>query len=220
MQKIKIDTIIFDFDSTVLRGEMLEILAELKLKNHPLKNILLERIKDITDQGMEGKISFYESLNRRLQLLNLDEATLSLVMPTMIELINREYLDLLPNITNKKTYIISGGYSNIIHNMSEQLQITKDKIFAIKLHFRRGEFSHLEPEEPLIQSDGKAMVAKNIANKGKTLMIGDGMTDYRVKELGAANYFAAYTGVALRKSVCEKADFVINNLTKLPDLIQ
>lgn len=221
MAKIQVDTIIFDFDSTVMRGELLELIAEKKLANHPLKKILLERIKDITNQGMEGKISFYESLSRRLQLLNLDEATLNDIVPQARSLINPEYLELMLSLADKKNiYIISGGYSNILHQISDDLLLPSDKIYAVKLHFSQGVFSHLDPNDPLIQSDGKARVAKSLLAKGKTLMVGDGMTDYQVKALGGADYFAAYIGVAERLGVVEKADFVLKNLLNLNFLIE
>lgn len=219
MEKVKVDTIIFDFDSTILRGELLEILAEIKLEGHPLKRILMERIKDITNQGMSGQISFYESLSRRLQLLNLDEATITRAMPIITNLVNTEYLELLPKISDKKVYIISGGYSNILHQMSDQLQISQQDIFAIKLNFSQGVFSNLDPSEPLIQSDGKAIVAKNIKNKGKTLMVGDGMTDYQVKLSGASDYFVAYKGIVERQEVCQSADFVIDDLRLLSSIL-
>ncbi|OQB05421.1 MAG: Phosphoserine phosphatase [bacterium ADurb.Bin212] len=218
MSKICIDTIIFDFDSTVLRGEMLEILAEVKLRDHPLKRTLLDRIKDITNQGMDGKISFYESLSRRLQLLGLDEKNLKDALPKIKSLINIEYLDFMSSVNDKNVYIISGGYSNVLDNLSQELRLNKSNLFAVRLYFKNGIFSHLDTKDPLIQSNGKAVVAKSILNRGKTVMVGDGMTDYQVKLLGAADYFVAYKGVVERKEVCEKADFVIDDLRLLQNI--
>lgn len=219
MKKIQIDTIIFDFDSTVLRGELLEILADIKLQNHPRKAIILDKIKTITDLGQEGKIDFSESLTRRLKLLKLDEKTLSESLEKIKSLINDEYLEILPVFKRKNKHIISGGYKNIIDKLSDDLFIPRSDIHAIKLHFENGNFTHFDATSPLISSDGKAKVAKSISNKGKTLVIGDGMTDYKVKELGGADYFAAYTGVVHRPAVVAKADFVLTNLGNLPEYI-
>lgn len=218
MSKIKIDTIIFDFDSTLLRGELLEILAETKLKNHPDQKLILDKIKEITNQGMSGEISFHESLSSRLSLLELNETTLTESMPHIINLLNEEYFSIIPKLKSKNVYIISGGYSNILHPLSVRLSLPKDNIFAIKLNFKQGIFSHLNENDPLIESDGKARVAKSIRDKGRTLMVGDGMTDYQVKAHGGADYFAAYTGVAERQEVKDKADFVLDDLRLLEGL--
>ena len=219
MQKVKIDTIIFDFDSTLLRGELLEILAEFSLKETPQKVQLLEEIKTITDLGMNGEISFSESLSRRLKILGLKERTLQEAMPHIENLLNKEYFKLLPLLKTKKIYIISGGYSNVLFSFCNKLSVPRENIFAIKLNFKNGIFSHIDQDEPLLMSNGKAIVAKNIADKGKTLMVGDGMTDYQVKAEGGADYFAVYTGVVERKAVCQQADFVLSDIQNLAHLI-
>ena len=60
---------IIDFDSTFVKSEGLDELAEISLKKNPEKNKILEKIKEITNLGMEGRISFAESLKSRLKLL-------------------------------------------------------------------------------------------------------------------------------------------------------
>ena len=50
-------------------------------------------------------------------------------------------------------------------------------------------------------------------------MVGDGMTDYKVKELGGADYFAAYTGVVEREPVVKCADFILRDLRDLLEFI-
>lgn len=219
-KKIKVDTIIFDFDSTILRGELLEILANHKLECHPGKNEILRKIIEITNMGMEGKISFGESLRRRLDTLELDEKTFKDALPQIITMINSEYLELIEKVRNKKRYVISGGYTNIIRGLDYLLDIPASQIHAIKLNFKDGKLVGFDQDSPLIESNGKAVVAQSIKNKGVSMMVGDGMTDYMVKELGGADYFTAYTGVVRRESVCDRADFVINNLSDLSEIIE
>lgn len=217
--KIKVDTIIFDFDSTLLRGELLEILADCKLATSPDRQKVLKQIKRITNLGMEGKIPFHESLRRRLTALDLDEDVLEEAMPKIISLVNQEYLELDPTISSKKKYIISGGYTNIIYKLEELLNIPTSQMFAIDLNFKDGRFCGFDTKSPLAESHGKATVAKSLGSKGATIMIGDGMTDYMVKDQGGADYFAAYTGVVERKAVCDKADFVLKDLRELTSFI-
>jgi D-3-phosphoglycerate dehydrogenase / 2-oxoglutarate reductase len=66
-------TIIIDFDSTFTQVEALEELAEISMKGNPQKAQIVQKIKEITDLGMAGKISFNESLVQRLALLPLTQ---------------------------------------------------------------------------------------------------------------------------------------------------
>ena len=57
--------VLFDFDSTLIDCESLdEILADL-LVDRPAE---AARVRAITDEGMEGRISYCESLRRRLAI--------------------------------------------------------------------------------------------------------------------------------------------------------
>ena len=68
---------IFDFDSTLTRVEALDVLAEITLKENPKKEQIIQEIIDITNLGIDGEISFTESLERRIKLLNANQADLS-----------------------------------------------------------------------------------------------------------------------------------------------
>ena len=64
---------IIDFDSTFTKVEALDILGEISLRDDPAKAEKLQSIKDITDQGMEGKLTFRESLVKRVEILNANK---------------------------------------------------------------------------------------------------------------------------------------------------
>jgi len=68
---------VFDFDSTLTRVEALDVLAEITLKNNPKKEEIIQEIIDITNLGIDGEISFTESLERRIKLLNANKAHLT-----------------------------------------------------------------------------------------------------------------------------------------------
>ena len=51
-------TLILDFDSTIIKGESLDLLAEIVFENRLEPNLKLQEIKKLTDEGMEGRISF------------------------------------------------------------------------------------------------------------------------------------------------------------------
>ena len=67
---------VFDFDSTLTSVEALDVLAEITLVNNPDKDQIIDEIIDITNLGIDGKISFTESLERRIKLLNAKKSDL------------------------------------------------------------------------------------------------------------------------------------------------
>ena len=60
---------VIDFDSTFTKVEAFDVLADISLKDHPDKEQRKNQIHEITNQGMDGTISFRQSLEQRLNLL-------------------------------------------------------------------------------------------------------------------------------------------------------
>lgn len=218
-QKIKIDTIILDFDSTILDGELLEMIAQIVFCDDPLREEKVLKIAKITSMGMEGKISFEESLKRRLALLDLDERHIDECVKITRQKINPDYLSAINFLKNYRLFVVSGGYKNIIDRVDDLICIDKDNIFANQLVFDGGRFAGIDTQNPLSRSDGKSIVAARVG-AGKTLMIGDGMTDAKVFLDGAADYFAVYTGIVRRSSVVDLADFEISSFSQLEEIFE
>src|SRR5690606_23430188 len=60
---------VIDFDSTFTKVEAFDVLADITLKDNPDREQRKQKIHEITNQGMDGSISFRESLEQRLELL-------------------------------------------------------------------------------------------------------------------------------------------------------
>ncbi|NQY01129.1 MAG: phosphoglycerate dehydrogenase, partial [Flavobacteriaceae bacterium] len=71
---------VFDFDSTLTRVEALDVLAEITLVNNPKKEAIINEIIEITNLGIDGKISFTSSLENRIQLLNSKKSYLAILI--------------------------------------------------------------------------------------------------------------------------------------------
>ena len=84
-------TLILDFDSTIIKGESLDLLAEAVFDNRLESNLKFQEIKKLTDEGMEGQISFQESLNRRLRILELDQLHLNKSIKLVTKLISPSF---------------------------------------------------------------------------------------------------------------------------------
>ena len=60
---------IIDFDSTFTKVEALDILAEIALEGNPKKEAIINRVKEVTDLGMSGELSFRDSLEERISII-------------------------------------------------------------------------------------------------------------------------------------------------------
>ena len=49
--------------------EALDILAEIALEGNPEKQAIINRVKEVTDLGMSGELSFRNSLEERITII-------------------------------------------------------------------------------------------------------------------------------------------------------
>ncbi len=80
---------VFDFDSTLTKVEALDVLAEISLANNPKKSEIIQQIIDITNLGIDGEISFTESLKRRINLLDAKKYDLEQLVVNLREQISQ-----------------------------------------------------------------------------------------------------------------------------------
>ena len=209
---------VIDFDSTFTRVEALDILGEISLEGRADKAERLQSIKDITDLGMEGKLSLAESLEQRLALLDahqhhLDELISRLRQKVSASFIrNREFLERhAPNI-----YIISNGFKAFVVPIVSEYGVKPEHVFANTFTMdAEGKITGFDPNNLLSRNGGKAKQIQELGLQGEVIVIGDGHTDYEIKEAGAASEFYAFTENIERATVLAKADHVAPNLDEV-----
>ena len=129
---------IIDFDSTFVQVEALVELATISLKNKPHKREILDEIESITSQGIEEKISFSESLKKRIELLNANKMHLEQLVRRLKRKIsvsimrNKEFIKKYA----EHIYIISGGFREFIEPIVEQFDIPAKNIFGTRTVWR------------------------------------------------------------------------------------
>jgi D-3-phosphoglycerate dehydrogenase len=202
----------FDFDSTLINAETLDLIAS----NKNLKDFEIEKIKEITNQAMNGEISFNKALNERLKILKINQNDVFEIKNQIHAKINKSILDNISFFTQNTCYIISGGFREIIQPIADILKIPFEKVFANNLIFDQ-QFEHfiLDNENPLAHNKGKSHVINQLDFKENQIMIGDGYTDLEVKLENPKIKFYAYTEVVYRNNIVFQADKVISNLNEL-----
>lgn len=202
---------IIDFDSTFTQVEALDELARISLENHPAKALVYEEIERLTNLAMEGKLSFRESLSARVKLLSANRdhlAKLVWVLKKKVSLSfsrNREFF-----IKNADSVlIVSGGFKEFITPVVIPYHIKRENVYANTFLFdESGNIIGYDDTNPLSEEGGKVKLLRQLQLPGRIYGIGDGYSDFQLKESGLIERFFAFTENIERKSVLEKADHV------------
>ena len=206
---------IFDFDSTLTRVEALDVLAEITLTNNPKKEAIIQEIIDITNLGIDGEISFTESLEKRIQLLSANKADLSSLVTALKKQVSKSiasnrafFEDFAEDI-----YVISCGFKEFIDPIVKEYNIPSERVFANTFEFAEdGAIIGFDAENVLSQHNGKIQCLKDMNLEGEIQVIGDGYSDYVTREAGVADKFFAYTENVSRAKTTENADHIAPNL--------
>ena len=211
--------IIIDFDSTFIKDESLDILAKFSVGK---EDNFIDKIANITNDGMEGKISFKESLTRRIQLFDSNKKSLEMTINFLKNRVSRSFYKNKPFLKkhSEYIYILSSGFLDIIEPIVKDFNIKKENIFGNNFTF--DEFDNItgfEKTNPLSSDLGKVNIIKNLDLVGKTHVIGDGYTDYEIKKEGYADFFYLFTENKERKALVKYADYSLKSLDEFIDII-
>ncbi|KAG1658305.1 D-3-phosphoglycerate dehydrogenase [Nymphon striatum] len=166
---------VFDFDSTLTRVEALDVLAEMTLQGKSNKDEVIAEIQKITNLGIDGDISFTESLERRIKLLNANKSDLDGLVAELRQKISK-------SIESNKEFFEK--FADDIYT----------RVYANTFEFDEdGKIVGFDEENPLSQHNGKIECLKQMDLEGEVQVIGDGYSDYVMREAGIADKFFAYT---------------------------
>ncbi|MCF2876225.1 MULTISPECIES: phosphoglycerate dehydrogenase [unclassified Tenacibaculum] len=206
---------VFDFDSTLTRVEALDVLAEITLVGNPKKEEIIQEITEITNQGIDGEISFPQSLEKRIQLLNAKKSDLSLLIGELKKHVsssierNKEFFESFSD----DIYVISAGFKEFIDPIVAEYNIPSERVFANTFQFDENEnIIGFDKENSLSKHNGKIECLQKLNLDGEVQVIGDGYSDAVTKEAGVADKFFAYTENVLRDKTVANADHVTPNL--------
>ena len=209
---------IIDFDSTFTQVEALDILGEISLASDPQRDQKLQAIKDITDKGMDGSLTFRESLEERLEILNATKSQISELIAALKKKVsksferNKEFLE--ENSNN--IYIISNGFKDFIIPIVGDYGIQQENVFANEFVYDHSDrIVDFNRDNPLSRNNGKADTIKKMNLEGDIYVIGDGYTDYEIKASGLANKFYAFTENVSRPKVTSQADHIAPSLDEI-----
>jgi len=205
------DHFIIDFDSTFTQVEALDELARISLKNHPDREQIYEQIEGLTNASMEGRLSFTQSLENRVKLLQANREHLKQLVTHLKKKVSTSFSRNTIFFKNHadEVLIVSGGFKEFIIPVVTEYFIKKENIYANTFVFDDdGNIVGYDRSNPLSQEGGKVKLLRELNLQGDIYGIGDGYSDFQLKESGIIKKFFAFTENIERKSVAEKADHI------------
>ncbi|HWM73975.1 MAG TPA: phosphoserine phosphatase SerB [Nocardioides sp.] len=192
--------IVLDVDSTLIQGEVIEMLAA-HAGHEP-------EVAVITEQAMRGEIDFEPALRSRVRLLaGLDAAVLDQVYDDIVITPGARTMVRTLRRLGYRFAVVSGGFTHITDRLAEDLGIHYSR--ANELEVVDGRLTG-EIVGDIVDRAGKAQALREFAGKvgvpeGAVIAIGDGANDLDM--LNAAGLGIAYNA---RPVVQRAADTSVN----------
>lgn len=213
--------LVFDFDSTLVSVEGADELFARTLDGRPDRVELEHRFRELTDMGMDGRISYEDSLRKRLRLLRATRQDVAEVARELIGKITPSVERARPFFAHhrERIWIVSGGFEDLIHPVVEALGLRSAAVRAHRfLWDGEGRIQGADPGTALARG-GKQEALRELDLSGPVWVVGDGSTDLELRAVGLAHRFLAFTENRTRPAVVEMADDVLSTLDGLVDLI-
>ena len=210
---------IIDYDSTFIKVESLDELSKISNGDDETIN---NKISEITNLGMEGKISFSDSLRKRIELIECNKEDIVKTVKILEKKVSDSFKNNVSFLKNnaENILIISSGFHELIEPIVIQYGIKKENIFANKFLYDNNKVIGYDKKNPLSKSQGKVNILKELKLKGEVHVIGDGYTDYEIKKEGLANYFYLFIENIKRESVVKSADYLLKSLDQFIKIIK
>lgn len=202
--------IFFDFDSTIVKAETLDILAEMKG--------IGKEVKKLTEASMNGEVPLERVFKKKVDMICPRQKDIDLVIHKCRDLLVDdigEVINLFHSL-GKQVFILSSNFRKIIEPIGNSLGVPNSRIITNEMYFNdQGQYVGISNESPLCCSGGKAVVIKPyLVPDDVSAFVGDASSDVVCKDV--VDLFVGFGGVVARDVVKQQAKFFIENPSMAP----
>lgn len=205
--------VFFDLDSTLVKIEGLDFLAEKKGID----------LSEVTRRAMDGQMDFGESMKLKMGLIKPSRDDMDFLAEKYKESLVDDAQAVVARLRKSKIQvgIMTGNFVEAAYPVADMLGIDRKNVHANSIRFdENGGYLGYDESNPLIQSsDGKLEVMRRIRpNYRRMVMVGDGSSDMRTKSV--VDKFIGFGGVEERSSVRDGSAVYIQSPSLAPVLYE
>ncbi len=197
----------FDVDSTIISRESLMDVVLLAAGH---SEELEQKLAEITNAGMNGEITFEESLKRRFAVAPIKKTHMETVTQNMLSEVTHGMHDFMNALRNAghDVWILTAGIRDMMLPLAKKLGVPEHQVLANDVEWNGDTLSHFKPG-PMLKTEGKAEIVRKLKEDGvidgTVIMVGDGSSDLAVFTEGVADDFYGFGEHAARPTVMKGA---------------
>ena len=209
-------SVVLDVDSTLTGIEGIDWLAA-----HRGEAVQL-MVEELTVKAMAGTMPLEQVYAQRLNAITpalAEMQTLGLAYRTHLAPGAKAAIETM-RAAGVRVVLVSGGLLPSIAPLGAALGFDPAEIHAVSVqNDHRGAFEGYDSESPLTRAYGKPKVVASLNLPHPILAVGEGFTDLEIREGGACEAFAAFTGFVSREAVVDAADHAVATFDELVSLV-
>lgn len=196
--------IFFDFDSTLVRAETLDLLAHMAGVG--------EEVLVLTELSMNGEVPLEQVFEKKIKMIAPSREMIARLHQESAFFVEgiKEVISNLHQL-GKEVYILTSNFRQLVEPFAQQLGIPFQRIIASELYFDDdGFYRGMSSGSPLARSGGKrVMIEQHVREKDEAVMIGDSVTDLACAP--CVHRFICFGGVVAREPVRAQADIFVES---------
>ncbi len=219
-----INNVIFDFDSTIINAEGVELIIENALARvgEEQAGALRTQLHDLTLKATNGEMPLGEALRTRFQLAPVMRADVEKAAALILNSITPMVAETIEALrrAGRQIFIFSTSFDEIVRPVTDALLVPRDHVFSNQLIYDfTGRVMGINENNPLFFSVGKGFLAEQLKNEGRlpgrTAVVGDGSTDLSLRKNNIAQIFVYFSGTQVLEEIRQQADFAIERFNQL-----